>query len=584
MMTRALMLLFGFVPFAMAFFPAFALAQDTPENAGFRVKYIAEGVVYVDGGRANGLKEGQKLIVQKDVAPKIQGATKPAPPFSAPAIATLRVLSVAASSAVCEVIAPSQPVQVGDYVRVAPEAAEQAQQEKKQQRLVAGREYPQVITFTGGDPALQEMRDSVPRPPTPDINRMGGRIGVEYDIVSSHSTPSSTSSEIGMVARLDMTRIGGSYWSFNGYWRGTFSTLSGSAVPATVDDLINRTYTLSAEYNNPNSPLVAGVGRLYLPWATSLDVIDGGYFGRKVSDRTTMGVFAGTTPDPTSYDYNPQGKLSGAFMNLQGGSYEDWRYSSTIGIGLAAIGWHATRQFGFTETSISYKHSWSIYDAMEVDMPHTVMVTSTGTTGTTPAPSSPTSTGGLNRSYVTMRYQPTSRVELDVNDTYYRDFPSFDPALIGTGLLDQYLFQGLSGGGRVEILKGISLYTEVGKSSASTDTNGSWNQLYGMTLDDLGHTGIRTDFRYSKFSSSFGSGDYKAVSLTREIAASLQFDLQAGFQSFNSTMTSTSQTHFVDGTLDWSVGKLMFFEAGYTWQRGGTMNYDQMRFMIGRRF
>lgn len=582
---RALGFVMGLVPFLLALLPALAFAQDAPEHAGFRVKYIAQGVVYLDGGRAAGLKEGQKLIVQRDIAPKIEGPSKPAPPSSALAIATLQVLSVAASSAVCEVISPTEPVQVGDYVRLAPEAAQQAEQQQDQERLVGGREYPQVITFTTGNPALAEMRASVPRPPSPEINRMRGRIGVEYSSVISRNTPSSTSSEIGLVARFEMSRIGSTYWNFNGYWRGRFSTISGSAVPATVDDLINRTYTLSLEYNNPNSPLVAGVGRLYLPWATSLDVIDGGYVGRKVSDRTTLGIFAGTTPDPTSYDYNPRGKLSGAFLNVQGGSFQDWRYSTTFGMGLAAIGWHATRQFGFTETSISFKHSWSIYDAMEIDLPHTVVVTPTGGTGTPSTPStSTTGTGGLNRSYVTMRYEPTSRVELDLNDTYYRDFPTFDPALIGTGLLDRYLFQGLSGGGRVELLKGISVYTEIGKSSASSDTNGSWNQLYGVTLAQLWHTGIRSDFRYSKFNSSFGSGDYKAVSFTRGLAPTLQFQLQAGFQNFNSTLTSTSQTHFVDGDLDWSIGKFMFFEGGYTWQRGGTMNYDQLRFMVGKRF
>ena len=585
-MTRVLALLLGIAPIVMAVFPALAVAQDAPENGGFRVKYIAEGVVYLDGGRAKGLKEGERLLVQRDVAPQVQGAAKPVPPSSAAAIASLQVLSVAAASAVCEVIPPGAPVEVGDYVRLAPEVAQQADEQKKEQRLVAGREYPQVITFTGGDPALQEMRDSVPRPPSLEIDRMRGRIGVEYSTITNHATPSSTSSEIGMVARFQMSRVGGTYWNFNGYWRGRFSMLSGAAAPVTVDDLINRTYTLSMEYNNPNSPLVAGAGRLYLPWATSLDVIDGGYAGRKVSDRATLGVFAGTTPDPTSYDYNPKGKLSGAFMNLQGGSYEDWRYSSTLGLGLAAIGWHATRQFGFTEISVSFQHKWSIYDAMEVDIPHTVVVTQTATTGATgtTAPTLTTGTGGLNRSYVTMRYQPIARVELDVNDTYYRDFPTFDPALIGTGLLDQYLFQGLSAGGRVELLKGISVYTQLGKSSASSDSKGSWNQLYGLTFSDLSHTGIRTDLRYSKFDSSFGSGDYKAVSLSREIAASLQFELQAGFQNFNSTLINTSQTHFIDGTLDWTIGKRMFLETGYTWQRGGTMNYDQMRFMIGQRF
>ncbi len=567
----------------VALLPAVACAQDAPEKIAFRVKYLAEGVAYLDGGRAAGLKVGQKLIVQRDVAPQTQDDSKPSPPSSSAAIATLQVISVAASSAVCEITSSSEAVQVGDTARLAPEAAKEEEQEKQEQRLVGGREYPQIITFTGSDPVIEEVRASVPRPPSPEINRMRGRIGVEYSSILTANTPSSTSSEVGIVARFEMSRIGGTYWNFNGYWRGRFTTLSGSAAPATVSDLINRTYTLSAQYNNPDSPLVAGGGRLYLPWATSLDTIDGGYIGRKVSDRTTVGVFGGTTPDPTSYDYNPNGKLGGAFVNVQGGSFEGWRYSATFGLALAAIQWHATRQFGFIETSISFKHNWSLYDATQIDVAHSVVITPGSTTGT-PGPPTTTSTGGLNRSYLTLRYQPNSHIEFDLNDTYYRDFPTFDPALIGTGLLDRYLFQGFSGGVRVNLPKTFSVYTELGKSSASSDTKGSLNQMYGVALGEIWHTGIRADARYSKFNSSFGSGDYKAVLLSRQLAERLQWQFQAGFQNFNSTLTATTKTHFLDTDLDWTVGRLFFFEAGYTWQRGGTMNYDQLRFMVGKRF
>lgn len=573
-------------PVLIALLPAVACAQDAPDKAGFRIKYIAEGAVYLAGGRAAGLKEGEQLIVQRDIAPQIQDASKPTPPSSASSIATLQVISVAASSAVCEIKSSTEAVHVGDFARLAPQVAKEDEQQKQEQRLEGRREYPQVITFSGGDPVVQEVRDSEPRPPSPEINRMQGRIGIEYSSIVTRGTPSSTSSEMGMVARFDMTRIGGTYWNFDGYWRGSFASLSGSAAPATVDDLINRTYTLNMMYNNPNSSLVAGGGRLYLPWATSLDTIDGGYVGRKVSDRTTIGAFAGTTPDPTSYDYNPMGKLAGAFVNLEGGSFEDWRYSATFGVALAAIQWQATRQFGFTETTISFKRNWSLYDAMEVDLPHTVAVTPGALTGATAGspPTSTTGTGGLNRSYLTLRYQPSSRLELDLNDTYYRDFPSFDPSLIGTGLLDRYLFQGLSGGVRVNLPKTLSLYTEIGNSSATQDAKGSWNQLYGIALGELWHTGIHADARYSKFNSSFGSGDYKALLLSRELTERLQWQFQAGFQNFNSALTSTTQTHFVDTDVDWTVGRQMFFEAGYTWQRGGTMNYDQFRFMVGKRF
>lgn len=583
MMThRTLFSLLGMLWTIAAIFPAPAWAQAASEKATFRVKYIAQGAVYLDGGRAAGLKEGQRLIIERAVAKPASDSQGPVPPPSG-IIVTLQVISVAASSAVCEIVSSSEQPEVGDEAHFAPEVVKEEQAQAQQQRIAGGREYPQLITFTGADPVIEEARAAVPRPPSPDINALRGWMGIEYSSIITRNSPGSTSSEIGLVARVQMTRIGGTYWDFNGYGHGRFTTISGPAAPATISDLINRTYTLSLTYNNPGSRLVAGAGRLYLPWATSLDTIDGGYVGRRMNEHTIVGVFGGSTPDPTSYDYNPNGKLAGVFANVSGGSFEDWHYSTTVGFAVGAIGWHATRDFGFLETSISYKHMFSLYDATEVDLPHSVVTTPPSTGSTTPTTTT-TSTGGLNRSYITLRFQPNTHVEFDLNDTYYRDFPTFDPQLIATGLLDRYLFQGLSGGVRVNLPEKISVYTDLGQSSASGDAQGSWNQMYGITFGEVWRTGVHADLRYTKYNSSFGSGDYKAISLSRSMGDRLEWQLIGGAQNLNSTLTSTSQTHFISTYLNLSAGKLMFFQAGYTWQRGGTMNYDQFEFTVGKRF
>jgi hypothetical protein len=576
--TRPRLLLISVAPVLVAMLPALTWAQETLEKQLFRVKYIAQGVVYLEGGRAAGLKEGQSLIVERAVAPASSDGVTASPPPPSGIIASLKVVSVAASSAVCEIVSSTEPVAVGDMARLAPEQLQEEREAEKKEQLVGGRPYPQVITFTSGDPAADEARASVPRPPSPEINRMRGRIGIEYETLLSHTNPSSTSSDVGVVARFDMTRIAGSYWNFSGYYRGRFTSLSGGDQPQTITDLINRTYHLSLTYNNPNSSWVAGFGRLYLPWAASLDTLDGGYIGRREGDHTTVGVFAGSTPDPTSYDYNPNQRIAGTFVNFQGGDWDGVRYSTTFGVALAAIDWHATRQFVFAETGIFINRKVSIYDSMQIDAPHT-MVTDPSTTPPTTA-----NTGGLNQSYLTLRYQPNQHLELSLSDIYFRNVPTFDPQLIGTGLLDRYLFQGLSGGVRVNLPKKISLYTEQGQSSRTGDSTSSWNQMYGVTLGEIPKTGIRADLRYSKFNSSFGSGDYKAISLSRPLGERFQWNLQGGLQNLTSTLTTTTQTHFVTTYLDFTPGRTVFFEAGYTWQRGGTMNYDQFQFIVGKRF
>lgn len=577
---RILLALAGLLT-ACAVLPVLTLAQESSgQRLTFHVKYIAQDAVYLDGGRSAGLQEGQQLIVERAPAPPAAGPDAPAPSPSG-IIASLKVVAVAASSAVCEISNATEPVQVGDLARLPPQEvqAERAQQQE-QQRITGGRAYPQVISFTSGDPVVEEARASVPRPPSEQINRMRGRIGMEYSTLFTHATSSAASSDVGMVARFDMTRIGGTYWNFSGYWQGRFRSLSGGSQAVTVSDLINRTYHLALTYDNPNSSWVAGGGRLYLPWASSLDTIDGGYVGRRTRNNTIVGIFGGSTPDPTSYDYNPNQHIAGGFANFSGGDFDGARYTATAGVAFSSINWQPSRQFVFTETGIFFKRNLALYHAMEIDAPHTAIIQPA--TSTTPAVAA--STGGLNRSYLTLRYDPNPHLELSLNDVYFRDLPTFDPNLIGTGLLDRYLFQGLSGGVRVNLPRKIAVYTNIGQSSRTGDAKSSWNQLYGITLGDIRKIGLRVDLRYSKFSSSFGSGDYKAVSMSRQISQSLDWQLIGGLQNFNSPMTKTAQTHFINTYLDWSPGKILFFNAGYTWQRGGTMNYDQFQVIVGKRF
>jgi hypothetical protein len=547
-------------------------AQEAPMHRVFRVKYVAEGVVYLDGGRNTGLAERQLLKVSP--AGIGEGASR-GEQLAAEEVATIRVLSLADASAVCEVLSSTRALQPGD-VALLLAGAEPVVPPREVQRP-----YLQVVSFTTDDPLEEEKRAEVPRPPLPEINRARGRIGVEYNMLLGHGPAPTRSSATGLVLRANMTRIGGTYWNFNGYWRGRLNRRTGSQPQAqTVSDLLNRTYQLGLTYNNPFSSYVAGGGRLYLPWASSLEILDGGYFGLRSVNGTVAGVFAGSTPDPTSWDYDPSRRLGGAFFAIERGSYEDTHVLSTSGIAVAAIGWRAERQFAFTENTISYRRVVSAYASMQIDAPHTY-------TAANPAdPATPVATrfGGINRSFVTLRVQPHERVTLDMNHSYFRGVPTFDPVLIGTGLLDRYLFQGLSGGARVEVLPRITLYSSIGRSSRSGDAKASWNQLYGVTFADLLHTAWRVDARYSKFNSLFGSGAYESISVSRQVREDLRMELTGGLQTLRSTLAPSSNTHFVTSSVDWSPGRHFFSQTFFTWQRGGLTNYDQFSIVLGSRF
>jgi hypothetical protein len=530
----------------------------------FKIKYVAEDAVYVEGGKDAGLVAGMILNVERV-------ATPGAPPNGAVTtsetdIAELAVVSVSNSSAVCEIRSKTSDLQRGDLALLS-----QADQEKLAQAGTLGptRKYPQVIAFSEGDPLDEEQRETVPKPPSPEINRARGRIGVDYTFIDSTGTAPLKTSQVGAVIRIDMSRIGGTYWNLNGYWRGRINAPNASAQTQSVYDLVNRTYTLGLTYTNPNSSWTAGVGRLFLPWATSLDTFDGGYLGRRFGEHTIIGAFAGTAPDPTSFNYNPDRRTAGSFVAFEAGSFEGLRFTSTEGIAVSGIGWNEDRQFLFNESGLFYKRFFSIYNASQADKQRL-----------------PTGgiTEGLARSFSTLRIQPVSFLSFDVNHNYFRDVPTFSAALVSTGLLDKFLFQGLSAGARVEFPQHISVYGNFGQSNRSGDTRNSLNQLYGITLGRLWFTGIRADVRYSKFTSSFGAGEYRAASLSRSFKDVFRVEVNAGKQNFLSSLGVPTDYKLLGSTMDLNLGAHYFIETAFNVQRGLQQSYNQWITTMGYRF
>jgi hypothetical protein len=555
------------------------------------VKQIASGAVYLDGGSEDGLKEGMHL--------KLSRLTPGAAQMSSQEIGDLNIVAVATISAVCEIKEGAKPIEVGDTAELSYEDTQSIQLVRSSKTI---RHVAQTVSFTEGDPLDEELREYVPHNPSPEVNKFRGRIGFEQTAIFDHTSGMQTMQE-GIVLRMDLTRIGGSYWNFTGYWRGRLSSQSGVPQQQTLNDLLNRTYQIGLYYNNPNSRYVAGVGRFLLPWAPSLSTIDGGYIGRRLGKSVTTGAFAGSTPNPAAWNYDPNRQMAGSFVAYETGSYETVRYTSTAGAAVTRSHWHPERQFLFFENTLLVSSWLSIYHDLEVDRLAQAL---------TP---SGVNDPRLARSFATVRIQPVKRLSLDVSHNYFRDVPTFDLRLLGTGLLDQFLFQGFSGGLRLDVYRGATLYGSLGRSRREGDVKPSFNYMGGLVLPRLprlprlpglprigkflplvpalpripglpalASLSFRTDLRYSKFTSSFGAGSYGSVTLSRQFTDKLRLDLQGGVQTLNSPFTSQSRTKFGTTTLDYLIGNHYILGAGWTVYHGGTQNYDQTFVNFGYRF
>jgi hypothetical protein len=219
-----------------------------------------------------------------------------------------------------------------------------------------------------------------------------------------------------------------------------------------------------------------------------------------------------------------------------------------------------------------YKRELSFYSSIQADNP--------------PGnPAVPSPGAGLARGFFTFRVQPHPRISFDLNYNYMRDIPTYDPSLIKTGLLDKFLFQGFSAGVRAEVIRKITIYTNLGRSNRSGDKQSSLNQLYGLTYTNMFRTGLRADVHYSTFNSAFGNGSYEALSLARNVMEGSRLEVQVGRQLFtSSTSTTPSNSRFLNAIFETNFGRHYFLQSGFTFNRGSSQNYDQWNIGVGYRF
>ena len=530
--------------------------SDAKLHISFKVKYVAEGAAYLSGGRSSGLVEGMKLLVRDG---RTSSADSTAPQGAV--VAELQIVSVAETSAVTEIHNPTRDLKPGDWAELS--EADYARLGEQPAGDAVNPPPPAVI-------ASKLWKPEQPDQSSTEESRIRARVGFDYSGISSSGSTPGRSSTLGLALRTDATQIAGTHWNLQGYWRGRLTTNS-QPDEDTLQDYLDRTYTIQLFYDNPNSKWVAGVGRLYLPWAVSLDTIDGGYVGRKIASGVTAGVFFGSTPDPTSWHYRPDQQIGGSFVNFEGGSYNDLHYTSTTGVALSTVKWQLDRPYLFLENGLSFSKYISVYHSFIVDSPQGV-----STDGIKPGT-------GISRSYLTLRIQPKEWISFDVFHNYFRDVPTAATALIGTGLVDKLLYQGVNAGVRVEPVRHFAVYSTLGQSDKTGDAKRSLNQMYGATWSEIWHTGIRADVHYSKFDSSFARGDYTVLSLSRHLGNRMIWDGQVGRENLNTALTVNQRSIFADTSFDTNFGSHTFLQSGYTIERGAQLNYTQWHLSLGYR-
>jgi len=108
--------------------------------------------------------------------------------------------------------------------------------------------------------------------------------------------------------------------------------------------------------------------------------------------------------------------------------------------------------------------------------------------------------------------------------------------------------------------------------------------MYGASMSRIWKTDLTVDARYAKFDSSFASGIYRSVTITRDLGDRFRLSLQGGKQSFTSTLSKDAGDYFANLLFETNLGSRYFLENSYTTQQGGSSPYNQFTATFGYRF
>src|SRR5437879_10474192 len=206
--------------------------QSKSKPSVFRVKYVADGSLYIDAGRNANLQEAMKLSL---VNPPPDGVVSDAVRFRGyEHVAELKVVSVADSSSVCEIVSTNGEIKAGQLAFLTPdsvverrEAVDAAEEDK----------YPIVMTFTYGDPLEEEVRTTQEQKQLREspAGQIRGRIGLDYGGI--HEAGGLNGEQVGLSISSDISNIGRTYWNFKGYWRGNMNVSSSTSTGANATTL-----------------------------------------------------------------------------------------------------------------------------------------------------------------------------------------------------------------------------------------------------------------------------------------------------------------------------------------------------------
>ncbi|MFN8091779.1 MAG: hypothetical protein U0599_06055 [Vicinamibacteria bacterium] len=535
---------------------AFAAAPAETTAPAYRVKYRSATNVYLDAGRAQGLREGDRVEVVDKAGP----------------IAELEIVYVAERSASCRVLSEKRPVRPGDAARLASRA-------------------PATETAATA-PTAGPSTPASPAPSAPDVAPAAAPSGPRYRVRGSASLGyyqawDGTESDYDFnerTGRLDLGvyDIAGRPLSFavRGRSRQDVRTrsLSDRTPKSTRTD---RLYELALRYEPASDTFGVEVGRIGIHRFVGIGYLDGALGRYQARPGLHVGAFAGRIADLETLGFGGTGTKLGGFVRLQpGGRYATGGYDATFAFVRESAGGDVSRQYLSLESRFGSGSRWSLFERAELDL-----------------------YGGWRKDLTGKSYQ-LSNVSLSGNlrlGSAAWAFVSYDGRrnyryylnrVVPEEVFDDLLHQGLRAGVSVSRPGGFGANVGVGMSLKEPDPRhpeldiaNAYSANAGIRHADVFASGFSAGIDGSGFSNGYTDGGLVIARVGRSLDGGHVVDLSIGGSLYRmKAVEETRRTQWVRLTGRAELPRRVYLQGDLEYDQGDDLKGPRAFVEVGIRF
>jgi hypothetical protein len=519
--------------------PVAAPAATSDSTRMAAITYISGSSLYVNAGRADGVREGMVLDV-------VRGSG---------VIASIRAVFLSSHSSSCDVVSSTEPPAVGDSVRYHPAV-----------EPIAVAAYDSNATRA----TERTRRRAWQRP-------VRGHAGIRYLRIAQPGIDGAATTQPSADVHIEATGLGGTPVGFviDGRGRRTIGGL-GTSI-ANGQTLV---YEASMSLANDASGTRISAGRQYSAALSPVSLFDG-ITAEVNRARWAMGLFSGVQPDVATMSFSTAVREMGGYLQLHSEPASTVPWSMTAGgVESRDLG-ELNREFGFAQLTASGRFV-TLYATQEVDV-------NRGWKRTAGEPAvSPTSSFATVQIRLADWLSLNSGVDNRRNVRLYRDFVSPETEF------DDAFRQGMWGGANLTVIHRIRIGADArtnrggaaGESSFYTGTFGI-DPTTGLGLEARARsTRFRTD-RTEGWLHSWSAGTSPWDIVRLEVNGGLRSQRLVAQGPTTGTVapfTSLADTRWIGGSLDISVGRSWYILLSGTRDGTGVERVDQLYSSLVFRF